>query len=683
MRRTSALRRSTPRRAALVAVLGLAFGTSLTWNVTSVVAAGATPVSSGLNADGQLGNGTITQRTSPGAVNVDNIVQIASGREHAYALDDQGRVWAWGDNSKGAVGDGTTVDKRTPVMVLTGVQQIEAGHYHGIALKTDGTVWTWGYGVLGQLGLGTTTNRTRPTQVPGVSDGTWVAAGRDMSYILRETGTVVAMGGNTFGEIGDGTLTQRNSPVAVQGLTNVDEVVGGRNHGLALRGDGTLWTWGANDFGQIGDGTSTRRTTPVQVLGNVHSFDAGADHSIAVLNDGTVRTWGRGYRGQLGLGNTTLRNSPQAVPGLTGIVEVGDGRDQSFAMNAAGQVWAWGFNDTGQLGDGTTTQRNSPVRLAGLSGIVAAQGGRGMTIFLPGAATPPDPDVTPPTAPQQPTVTSTVAGRADLVWVGATDDLATLLTYTVYRDGDTTPIGQVVASTSAFNVSFSDTGLQPGSIHTWQVRASDGANLGPLSPSSEPTVIAGGGTGPTVLLANDFSTGVTAVLGAVRLSVDNSVGSPTDAAPSVRVAVTAQSGTGQLALTSTAPQACTAIDVRITSIGGTAQYALIKLRNAAGNSIGRVQVNSARRLSVRGDISGTTFTTTRTLAAGAWDRITLCVSVASGTSGQLQLRVNDATVGTWATDTGTSPLSRVQVGDNDPRTATVNWDDVVVTSGMI
>src|SRR5215218_1590968 len=115
MQRTSAHRRGRAARGAIIVALTL--GASFAWNAPGVQAAGSTPLSSGLNADGQLGNGTITQRTSAGPVNVGNIVQIASGREHAYALDDQGRVWAWGDNSKGAVGDGTATDRRTPVMV--------------------------------------------------------------------------------------------------------------------------------------------------------------------------------------------------------------------------------------------------------------------------------------------------------------------------------------------------------------------------------------------------------------------------------------------------------------------------------------------------------------------------------------------------------------------------------------
>ena len=148
------------------------------------------------------------------------------------------------------------------------------------------------------------------------------------------------------------------------------------------------------------------------------------------------------------------------------------------------------------------------------------------------------------------------------------------------------------------------------------------------------------------------------------------------------MAVTAQSGTGQIALSSTATQACTSVDVRVASISGADRYALIKLRNAAGASMGRIQIDSSRRLSVRADVSGTTYSTTTALAVNAWNRLTLCVSTGSGTSGQLQLRLNGTTLGTWAANTGTSPLARIQVGDNDARTATVNWDNLVVTAGL-
>jgi hypothetical protein len=391
------------RSLVVLAVIGAALAVTAP---REAVAAAAVPLSSGSNSMGQLGAPTVsTGRSLPGPVEVPALVAIASGRDHAYGLDASGRIWAWGDNGDGQVGDGTTTDRRTPVrLALTDVVAVEAGHYHGIAIRSDGTVWTWGYGSLGQLGLGSTSNRSTPTQVPGLAGIAQVAAGRDMSYAVRADGTALAWGGNSFGEVGDGTTTRRSSPVAVPGLGGVREISGGRNHGVARTADGSVWAWGDNQYGQLGDGTTTRRTTPVRSsISSVAHVDAGAHHTIAARTDGTVLTWGRGYRGQLGLGSTSQRTSPTVVPGLPAAVDVGDGRDQSFAITAAGTVWAWGQNSSGQLGDGTTTTRTSPVRL-GLSGIVAAQSGSSHTVFLPGDGG------TPTTTTTSTTSTTTVPG---------------------------------------------------------------------------------------------------------------------------------------------------------------------------------------------------------------------------------------------------------------------------------
>jgi len=673
---------------ATMAVIAATVGITMAGTSGIAAAAGSVPLSTGLNADGQLGNGTTAQRTTPGPITgplavAANVVQIASGREHAYALDDTGHVWAWGDNSKGAVGDGSSADRSTPVQLsLTNVVQVEAGHYHGIALRSDGTVWTWGYGAIGQLGLGTTNNRNAPVQVPGLSNIVAVAAGRDMSYALNADGTMWGWGNNTFGEVGDGTTTRRLSPVPVQNITNVIEIAGGRNHVLVRRSDGSVWGWGANDFGQLGDGGTVSKSVPEQILaGPVAHIDTGAEHSLALMADGTVRSWGRGQRGQLGLGTTTMRTAPTVVPGLSGIVEIGDGRDQSFALNAAGDVWVWGMNDTGQLGDGSTTNRLSPVKLASLSGIIAAQGGRGMTIFLPKPADT-TPDTSPPSAPGTPSGTSTVAGRADLTWPAATDDRATTLTYHVFMDGDGTPVGSVSGPTSGA-ISFSQSGLAGDSVHTWTVSAFDGTNEGPLSAASNPVTIAAASSGPPVLVENDFTNGLTGWTSVSGLTVDSTTGSPTNAPPSARAARTNQAGSGQLALPSATTEACTAFDVRVASVSGTNRTALTKLRAANGASIARVQIDSGRHVTVRADVPGTMLSpqTATTLSLNTWYRLRLCVSVA--TAGSLRLEVNGAVVGSWNANTGTSPFTRVQLGDNDPRTITANWDALVVTGTTV
>ena len=545
----------------------------------AVGAAGSTPLSTGLNADGQLGNGTVVSRTTPAnLVGLPPIVAIASGREHAYGLDENGRVWAWGDNSRGAVGDGTNTDRPTPVqLALTNVVEVEAGHYHGIARRSDGSVWTWGYGAIGQLGLGNLSNQTSPQPVPGLANVIAVAAGRDMSYALLADGTMMGWGNNTFGEVGDGTTIRRSSPVAVIGLTSVAEIAGGRNHALVRRTDGSLWGWGANDFGQLGLGTTTSRSTPVQVIAaGVRHVDTGAEHSVVAMTDGSVRTFGRGWRGQLGLGNTAMQTLPQTVSGLTGIVEVGDGRDQSFAINAAGAVWAWGYNDFGQLGDGTTTQRNAPVSLA-LTGIASAQGGRGMTIFLPTPGDPPPPP------------------------------------------------------------------------------------------------------DPTILREWDFTNGLTGWTSVSGFTVDNALGSPTDEPPSGRVSVNNAIGQARLAIGSSPAAACASVDVRIESVGGTTRPALMKLRTAASASVARLQIDTSRRLYVRNDVTGATLTTTAILPLSTWTRVRLCIAV--GTAGLIRVEVGGVQVGSWNVNTGTANLTTVQLGDNDARTITANWDALVVTSG--
>jgi alpha-tubulin suppressor-like RCC1 family protein len=344
------------------------------------------PLTVGADDLGQQGNGIGGARLVPGSMSGPAATSIASGRDHGYLLDEQGRVWGWGDNGFGQVGDGTNTVRQAPVLLpqLSSVQavEVEAGHYHGLAVDSSGRLWVWGFGTLGQLGQGTTGNSPTPRLVPGLTEVSHAVGGRDMSYALLTDGTVRAFGDNLNGEMGDGTTTRRTSPVQVPGLTGIVELSAGRNHALALDNQGRIWAWGDNAYGQVGNGTTVDVRQPTLVASGYVHVDAGAHHSLAVRSDGQVATWGRGYRGQLGLGNTAMRTSPTIVPGLTGIVEVGDGRDQSFALTEDGRVYAWGSNAAGQLGDGTTSQRNSPVWI-GLTGIAVAQSGSSHSVFLP------------------------------------------------------------------------------------------------------------------------------------------------------------------------------------------------------------------------------------------------------------------------------------------------------------
>jgi len=242
----------------------------------------------GANTYGQLGDGTTAyQRLIPVKVaGLTGVTRIAAGGLHSLALLSDGTVRAWGYNDFGQLGDGTVTDRSAPVKVagLTGVTQIAAGAWHSLAVRSDGTVWAWGYNPTGQLGDGTVTNRHTPVKVSGLTGATQVSAGGSHSLALRSDGTVRGWGANANGQLGVGTtVNDPTTPVTVPGLTNIVQVSAGDLDGFALRSNGTVLAWGDNEGGALGDGTTTRRYKPITVPGvsSVTQVSAGTFHTMA------------------------------------------------------------------------------------------------------------------------------------------------------------------------------------------------------------------------------------------------------------------------------------------------------------------------------------------------------------------------------------------------------------------
>ena len=390
----------------------------------------------GYNSNGQLGTMTgSSNRTVPVMVRTPDrstypdlpedftYVQVSAGTSHSLAVGSDGNVYAWGSNGDGQLGNGTSSDRYTPVRVKTPDRstypdlpadftylQVSAGTDHSLALGSDGNVYAWGYNGNGQLGDGTSSSRSAPVRVKTPDRSTYpdlpadftylqVSAGYQHSLALGSDGNVYAWGWNYYGQLGNGTIYDKHAPVRVKTpdrKTYPDlpedftylQVSAGGFHSLALGSDGNAYAWGYNYNGQLGDGTSGGyRTTPVRVktpdrktypdLPEDFTYlqvSAGLDHSLAVGSDGNAWAWGCNYYGNLGNNTASGTSDTNPVPvrvrdpaspgdaskGLQA-VQVSGGYHDSLAVGSDGNAWAWGNNSSGQLGDNSRNSKSAPV----------------------------------------------------------------------------------------------------------------------------------------------------------------------------------------------------------------------------------------------------------------------------------------------------------------------------------
>jgi alpha-tubulin suppressor-like RCC1 family protein len=525
----------------------------------------------GDNTYGELGTGSTSSSpvASPAeTASLGSVTSVAAGGDHSLALTSGGNVWAWGANSSGQLGNGTTSPSSTPVEVknsagsgpLTNIVAIAAGGSFSMALQSNGAVWTWGYNNDGELGNNSQTPSSLPVSPTALSSVSAIAAGSKFALAVK-SGNVWAWGAGSNGQLGDALnqnssipVTVIESPTAGGGtLSGVTAVAAGGVHALALA-SGTVWSWGDNTYGELGNGStsSSPQNTAVKVsnLSDAAAIAAGQYHTLALTSSNQVLGWGLNSSGQLGDGNDSNSDVPVTVPNLTASV-IAAGGNHSAAIRTdntvtGSAVWTWGDDALGELGTGTTGSSgdsNTPV---------AAE-------WMPGAPT----AVTAVPGPGTATVNWSAPGY---------NGNAALTPYTITAS----PGGQT-ATAPGSSTSGSISGLPYGS-YTFTVTAANVVGNGPTSAPSSAVVL------PTVPGA---PTSVTATAGNSSASVSWTAPSYNGESSITSYVVTASPGGEQ----ATAPSGQTY--TTLTGLApGTSYTFTVFATNAEGNGTASAPSNA-------------------------------------------------------------------------------------------
>jgi alpha-tubulin suppressor-like RCC1 family protein len=319
----------------------------------------------GLNNQGQLGNGTLVNKTVPTQIGTaTNWSQISAGHNFSTALKNDGTIWAWGDNTFGQLADGTTTNRTAPIQIGTATnwQSISAGYNHIAALASDATIWLWGSNYYGQLGDGTNTGKK--SQI-GTNEWKAIHAGSGYTIALKTDGTLWTWGNNTSANLGNGTLTDRNTPGKIGTAADWQKIYPAS---MAMKADSLLWGWGYNGYGQLGNGLNgslNNLKNPAQI-GASHwkEVSPSGTHTLGIKGNGTLWAWGYNENGKLGDGTQTDRSLPTQIGTDSDWKMVNANYYHTMAIKTDGSLWAWGTNSNGQLGDGTKISKSSPTPVA-------------------------------------------------------------------------------------------------------------------------------------------------------------------------------------------------------------------------------------------------------------------------------------------------------------------------------
>ena len=314
---------------------------------------------------------------------------VITNGSHTISLRTDGKVFTWGDNTYGQLGNGTVKTSDEPVEVTfpegTIITQIAAGENHNVALDSNGNVWTWGRNNNYQIG-NTRASQYTPYKVSNLPKVIKISAGNNNTMVITENNELYAWGLNAYGDLGLGTYTNKVLPKKVKGIHDIIDISGGKSHYIALNRAGEVFVTGSNLYGQLGIGDNEigkiNEFQKVEIKDKIGTIDAGDISNIATTVDGYVYTWGGNTYSTLGTGDKENNNVPTKLKDVKNIRQASTGKTHTILRDGNNNVYVTGTNSNGQLGLGTTENKTTFEQNTLINNVIRVSAGDTYTAFL-------------------------------------------------------------------------------------------------------------------------------------------------------------------------------------------------------------------------------------------------------------------------------------------------------------
>lgn len=303
---------------------------------------------------------------------------VALGAYTSCDIGSIGVAHCWGANDGLQIGDGTAVDRHTPVNVSGGLRfsQLALEELHTCGVTTNNAAYCWGSNSVGQLGNTNPVNSNVPVAVMTPLAFKAITVGGAHTCALTTGGQAHCWGSNTHGQLGNDATVDSNIPVQVSGSLVFAQIDAGGYFTCGVTTTGTGYCWGSDISGELGNGgvitnsTTDISKTPTLVAGGLtwSRISAGRSFACGVTTNGAGYCWGLGRSYQLGNGADTSASAPVAVSGGLTFSMIESGYASSCGLTTSNQAWCWGANLSGQLGVALPVDLSPvPVRAAGTS----------------------------------------------------------------------------------------------------------------------------------------------------------------------------------------------------------------------------------------------------------------------------------------------------------------------------